>query len=337
MIGFTGLLMLVTLGASPRVTPFHAPKYGLSVDMPERWRVARRETDESIFVAEIPQAGPDRPGAAACELGVAPASLDEYRTRIDANARRNRRPGQLVRNEIVPARGDQPERLETLWLLRPADGPPWRELFVRIIAHRQLYTFILNVDEPTWETARPAFDALLNSAHFDPPDTGAQRLPGEANRWLQKEFRFEVDLPEGWQPVLAPDEVALLFASGPAKGVWSDNFLVLAHRHREPDLAELARTLPDALRTAEPGCEVLRCEVIKTPDGEALETVVRTRRGPFSMTVLERRFRAERFDYEAKFTVESERFETLEARFRRCLESFREVPGEVSLPGGKPA
>jgi hypothetical protein len=57
--------------------------------------------------------------------------------------------------------------------------------------------------------------------------------------------------------------------------------------------------------------------------------VVRTRRGPFSMTVLERRFRSGRFDYEVKFTVESERFDALAPTLRKSLDSFEEVPGSV--------
>lgn len=331
-------LLAVALLAVPGPTArFEAPKYGVKVDLPSTWRIAARERNEYVFVAEIRQADPDRPGAAACELGVAPESLEEYRTRIEANARQGRRPGTLVRNEVVAAAEGRPERLESLWEFRPEGGPLWREFSVRLVAHRQLYTFILNVDEDAWETARPAFDALVASARFDPPDTGADLADAGANRWAQREFKFALELPEGWSPVLAPDEVALLFANGPAHGIWSDNALVLAHEHRDTDWTELARTLPDQLRAVEPGCEVLSCRVVEQGEDDALETVVRTRRGPFSMTVLERRFRGGRFDYEAKFTVESKRFDELAPALRRCLDSFRELPGEVPRLGGKPA
>ena len=47
------------------------------------------------------------------------------------------------------------------------------------------------------------------------------------------------------------------------------------------------------------------------------------------MTVIERRFRGDRFDYEVKFTVESKRFDQLAPKFRESLDSFRELPGEV--------
>jgi hypothetical protein len=333
------LAFLACLPAGLETVPLEAPKYGLKVELPAAWRVAARERNEYIFVAEIRQADPDRPGAAACELGVAPENLDEYRTRIDGNARQGRRPGKLARNAIVPGVDGRPQRLESLWEYRPPDGPLWRELSVRVIANRQMYTFVLSVDEEAWETARPAFDALVDSAHFTPPNTGADLVDQASNRWVQREFKFALELPEGWSPVLAPDEVALLFASGPAHGIWSDNALVIANPQGKPaaDLERLARELPDRLRAEEPGCEVLSCSVIRQDGRDALETVVRTRRGPFSMTVLERRFRGARFDYETKFTVESKRFEELAPVLRKSLDSFREVPGEVPGAAGKPA
>jgi hypothetical protein len=135
--------------------------------------------------------------------------------------------------------------------------------------------------------------------------------------------------------VLAPSEVALFFANGPAHGIWSDNVLVLAQPHRELDLQELARTVPDQLRQVEPNCEVLACAVIKQGPRDALETVVRTRRGPFSMTVLERRFRGDRFDYEVKYTVESKRFDDLAPDLRKSLDSFNELPGAVPAAPGR--
>ena len=51
------------------------------------------------------------------------------------------------------------------------------------------------------------------------------------------------------------------------------------------------------------------------------------------MTVIERRFRGDRFDYEVKYTVESKRFDELVPKLRQSFDSFREIPGEV--PAGK--
>jgi hypothetical protein len=208
---------------------------------------------------------------------------------------------------------------------------------VRLLANRQMYTFTLNVEDATYAGVRPLFDAMVDSAELSPPNTGSDLLARDANRWVQREFKFALDLPAGWQPALAPSEVALFFANGPAHGIWSDNVLVLAQAHRGLDLKAEAREYPDRLRHEEPNCEVLSCAVVKQGPLEALETVVRTRRGPFSMTVLERKFRGGRFDYEVKYTVESKRFDALAPLLRKSLDSFDEVPGSVPAAAGKPA
>jgi hypothetical protein len=341
----TGILLIVAFAIAaqapapelPPTEPFAAPKYGVATRIPKEWTIAEHEQDDRIFVAIIPQRDFDRPGVAACELGLAPESLDEYRRRIDANGQRNGRPsGKLARNRLIQdARG---ERLETIWEFHPNSGGFWHEVSIRIIAHRQLYTFILNVEDSVYAKARPAFDALITATRFSAPNTGADLLAKASNRWIQREYKFAIDLPEGWAPALAPSEVALLFANGPPHGVWSDNLLVLARAHGALDLGELARDLPARLRQEDPGCEVLSCQVVPHGKGQALETVVRTRRGPFTMTVIERRFRGGRLDYEVKYTVESARFDRLLPKFRQSFESFREHPGAVpAAAAGKAA
>lgn len=323
---------LALLADAPGTTvPFEAPKFGIKTELPRDWPIAVREQDDKVFAALIPQDDPERPGVVLCELGLAPESLDEYRTRIDTNARRGTDGGTLVRNEVIKTpRG---ERLETLKDFLPRGGGRWHELSIRVLAHRQMYTFTLNVDEPTLPAARPAFEAVVAATVFSPPNTGSDLADPAANRWVQREFKFALDLPAGWSPVLAPSEVALFFANGPAHGIWSDNVLVLAHEHRPIDLDALSRELPERLRREEPNCEVLSCQVVRQGDGKALETVVRTQRGPFSMTILERRFRGGRFDYEVKYTLESKRFDALAPKMRQSLESFREVPGTVPPVG----
>lgn len=342
MVYFRVFWAFSSLSASSAVNPadplpFDAPKYGVRAAIPAGWEVLVREREETVFAAAIPQADADRPGVAACEIGLAPESLDEYRTRLDANAKAGRRPGKLVRNEV--ARTPKGERLETAREFEPKGKGKWHELTYRVVAHRQLYTFTLNVDEATYPEARKLFDGLVDSTRLDPPNTGADRDPKArgANRWAQREFKFALDLPEGWAPALAPAEVALFFANGPAHGVWSDNCLVVARKHAAFDPEGLARTLPGRLKAVEPDCEVLACAVVKQGRRDALETVVRTRRGPFSMTVLERRFAGERFDYEVKFTVESERFDAVAPALRGCLDGFAELPGDVPGAPGRPA
>jgi hypothetical protein len=336
------LLLIATVAqapapAPPPTEPFEAPKYGLATRIPKAWTIAGREKEDRVFVAMVPQPQFGSPGVAACELAMAPESLEDYRTRIEKNAERGGRPnGKLATNRII--KDPVGDRLETIWEFHLDAGGFWREVSIRVVANRQLYTFILNVEDSAYKEARPAFDAIVAGTRFMTPNTGADMLSKPANRWLQREYKFSVDLPEGWSPVLAPSSVALLFANGPAHGVWSDNLLVLAHGHRDLDLSELARELPGQLRREEPGCEVVSCLVVPHGKRQALETIARTRRGPFSMTVIEWRFRGDRLDYELKFTVESARFDALAPAFRKSLESFRELPGTVPAPGaGKAA
>ncbi len=312
----------------PDAQAFDAPKYGVVTQIPKAWKIAVREDEDRVFVAIIPQKDFDRPGIAACELGLAPESLDEYRSRIDTNAKRNgRENGKLASNHVI--KKPHGDRLETIWEFHPIAGGFWREVSVRLIAHRQLYTFILNVEDSIYKEAHPAFDALVDATRFELPNTGADLLAKAANRWVQREYKFALDLPKDWSPALAPSQVALLFANGQPHGVWSDNLLVLAYPHRNANWKELARDLPDQLRQEDPSCEVVSCQVVPQGKDEALETVVRANRGPFSMTVIERRFRGDRFDYEVKYTVESKRFEELAPVFRKSFESFRELPGQV--------
>jgi hypothetical protein len=318
-----------TWGAhSSDLQAFEAPKYGVATQIPKAWQLAVREQDDRVFVAIIPQKDFDRPGVAACELGLAPESLDEYRTRIDTNAKREgRKNGKLASNRVI--KHPHGNRLETIWEFHPNSGGFWREVSIRLIAHRQLYTFILNVEDSIYKEARPAFDSLVDATRFEPPNTGADLVSKPANRWIQREYKFALDLPQDWTPVLAPSQVALLFANGQPHGVWSDNLLVLAYPHRDDDWKALAQQLPGQLREEDPNCEVLSCQVVPHGKTQALETVVRAKRGPFSMTVIERRFRGERFDYEVKYTVESKRFDESAPIFRKSFDSFRELPGHV--------
>ena len=91
----------------PSTEPFVAPKYGVTTQIPNGWPLAVREKDDRVFVAVIAQDDPERPGIAACELGLAHESLEDYRTRIDSNARQHGRPsGKLASNRVINERGE---------------------------------------------------------------------------------------------------------------------------------------------------------------------------------------------------------------------------------------
>lgn len=311
---------------------FESPHYGIRIRIPSAWPVIAREKDEIVFVSQIPQAKrPDRPGVMACEIAIAPESLEEFRSRIDRNAQRGNDRGELVVNAIREGVPDGlPERLETIREFRLNDGETWRELSFLVIRGRHMYTYVLNVEVGTLSQVRPVFEKAVASAEYSIPDSGSSRVAGApTNRWIQSEYQFVVDLPEGWSALLAPREVAILYANAPPKGIWADNMLVLAATRGSSDYEKLAESLPGDLEAVDPTCKVRFSRVIRTKSGQpALETVVDVKRGPFSMTIHEWRFRAERHDYELKFTVETDRYDALKPQMIRCFESFAEIPAE---------
>ena len=318
-------------------TLFTSPRFGISTQLPKAWPILQQEKNEYIYVCQIPQAKfPDRPGILALELAIAPESLDEYRTRIDANAKRGNRKGSLARNEIKPKTpAGLPERLETVWEFQLPNGEVWHEITTRVIRGKHLYGYVLNVEDELLKSARIKYEGVMAATQYSTPDSGAEQVAGApGNRWIQTEFHFAVNLPEKWSPLLAPNEVALLYANGPPKGIWADNMLVIATRLAKLNYDELAQSLPDDLAAAEPGCTVKSCNVITTKaGGKCLETVVEVKRGPFAMTIHEWRFAGKRFNYELKFTVESARYEALLPAMRHCFDSFQELPGDVPEQG----
>lgn len=320
---------------------FESAKYGVAFDLPDDWTIAIRERDEYVVVAKVPQTDPDRPGGFGCEIGPAPESLDEYRVRIEANAAKGRAPGKLARNEIVKGPGGG-ERLMTVRELQPPEQGTWREIAVRIVANRQLYTFTLNVDDANHNRLLPTFGELIDSAQFTPPDTGLDPAPADGeqarprNRWVHRTDRFAIDLPDRWAPTLAPTGVARLFASAPPRGIWSDNLLVLTGPRQDRDLEALAKQLPEDLKREDSMCEVVSCQVVRQGATPVLETVVKTQRGPYAMTVIERRFSGERLNYEIKFTLESQRFDEALPSLRVSLDSFAELPAKAEAPASNP-
>src|SRR5262249_13618510 len=56
--------LLALPGADDAATQvLDAPKFGVKVSLPKSWEVAVRERGEYVFVAKIPQADPEKPGA----------------------------------------------------------------------------------------------------------------------------------------------------------------------------------------------------------------------------------------------------------------------------------
>ncbi len=337
------LLLVLCIGAQVGVAQdglraVEVPRYGIKVRVPPAWTLIDWGTNDKAFVLRIPQDEGSPAGLVSCELGIAPASLEEFRKRHQANheaeQKRDAPRWKLIENRIVPLDAKRfgqekaeriGSRLITVWE-HVEDTGTWFDLRARIISNDTLYTFNLTSDEAHWDAYRADFEEMLEGAQFSVPETGLQRLPG--GFWLQRDFRFALQLPPGWQPGFAPHDKVLLMASGARHEVFTDNLLVLASPPRPLELAQLKESYPGAIKTEDPQAEV-ECKLVPQGAGVALETVIHTQRGPFALSILERRFQGQKRNYEVKFTCETTEFRRIEGELRKSLDSFRELQNEA--------
>jgi hypothetical protein len=308
-------------------------RYGLTVQAPRGWRLVEQQRHQRAFVLQLPTENNRPSGMVACELGVAPAALVEFQQRYaaadaqqPADARRVLTHNAISRVDPERFGLEQAERLgEQLTAVWEYDDPQRGRLYemrVQLISHDTLYTFVLHAGQDHWEAYRLDFLDMIASAQFTAPETGLRRLPD--GFWMQRDFRFALRLPPGWQPAFAPHDNVLLFATGAKHAVFTDNLLVLASPRAALDLQGLHDLLPRQVARDDPQARV-ECRVVQQGDGEALETLIHTQRGGFALTILERRFQGRERNYEVKFTCETEEFRKIETELRRALDSFREV------------
>lgn len=325
-----------------KLQTIEVPAYGIKVHAPTAWRLMRKAENEYAFALSLPSKaganGGGLPGGlggyVTCELGVAPENLTEYQTRHQANDERERKKDQprrlLELNEltdvdpvefgadVAAALGKQ---LVCVWEY-PQENGKLVEMRKYFLHAGTLYTFMLATSAEEYDAILPEFQQLVRTAKFSLPETGMQRMPN--GFWMQREFRFAMKLPENWQPSFAPHDKVLMFATGATHEVFSDNLLVLASAAQKLDLEQVKQNLEESIPDVDPRAEVT-CKIVDQGEGKALETVIKTQRGPFKLTILERRFQGQQRNYEVKFTCESAEFEKIEKPLREALDSFREV------------
>src|SRR2546425_4994194 len=89
-------------------------EYGVKVQAPANWKLVVKAEEILAFGLAIPTDDPAPTAGVKCEIGPAPESLDEFRTRIDRRAARESAPGRsLASNEVRHA--DNRDQLVTLW------------------------------------------------------------------------------------------------------------------------------------------------------------------------------------------------------------------------------
>ncbi|MCA9102081.1 MAG: hypothetical protein KDA63_13050 [Planctomycetales bacterium] len=321
--------------------------YGVRVQVPAHWRAIGKPRDERAFLLQAFTAGGGLDDLdvcyVACELGIVPASLEEFERRhaaADEREQQREAPRRKLRKcdryEWAAEPTDMPpelerQRLDCQWEYPPHDDvPAVIEQRSYLVRNGSLYTFILTGPENVFAAQHDEFEAMIRSARFTPADTGLQRLPD--GYWMQREFRFAMKLPDRWSPAFAPNDHAVFFATGPTHEVFTDNLIVLAAPAQSLDLAKIRATFPEQLRQADSAVEIEHCEIVKQNGVDALETLIHTKRGPFEITILERRFEGARRNYEVKFTCTTEQFRQQREALYQALETFRELAAADAKP-----
>ena len=117
----------------------------------------------------------------------------------------------------------------------------------------------------------------------------------------------------------------LFFATGQRHEAFTDNLLVLATPAMPLDLGQLKKQYAAEIAKTEPQARIESCEIVPQGTGAALETVIHTQRGPYQISILERRFRGPKRNYEVKFSCETSELKANLESLRRSLDSFREL------------
>ncbi len=357
MFRFTSLavaLLLVSYGVTAcaqEETPdnntraVNVEKYGVSCRVPQAWRLVGWAQDDAAFVLRLPQEKESHEGVVACELSLAPSSLDEFKKRHQAadeaeqkRATEKKTEPRLTLKENAISKLDAKkfntertkgwsDRLDTMWEVPREDGAKNYELRTRIIRDDVLYTFVLESDGEHFEAYRLDFEEMLATVKLTAPDTGLQKMP--SGYWLQKAYKFALELPDGWKPAFGPNDKVIFFAKGKTHEVFTDNLLVLASEKKALDFEQLKTSMQQQLAVTHPAAKLEQKVVRFGPAGaEALETAIHFKQGPFELSILEWRFTGPSRNYEMKFTTTTKEFDASAAAFRKSLESFVEVADE---------
>ncbi len=302
-----------------------AARYGVTVRHPPGWQLTNLQRGTQVFQLGLPEDHPQEPaGNVSCEIGAAPQSLSDFQKRLTTRADGVPTDRKLVENTLLEPRlnGKRAEILEAIWMFTRPRQKVCYELQRLVISNCQLYTFTLTIDEGHFDAYRLDFARMVETAEFSPIDSGLDLVPG--GYWMQRDFHFGVVLPEGWRPALGASEKTLYFATGASKQTFTENLSIMA-APRQPIPFEMLRAeLPGQIIKTQPNNRVVRCEILPWGKQRMLEVVIQTPQGDVPTTTVERRIQGERMNYELRFTVRTETFNTQEKQLQTSADSFRE-------------
>ena len=155
----------------------------------------------------------------SCRVWIAEENLEAERATLEDNEREIKGIGVPRKIDVRIVDTPKGRRLDVLAEFLEDGRVCSRQQDVSLIANCQRYEFgLATLDLKRWPEYDAAFKAMLDSVKFAFPDTGAVLVNEARNRWLNLHNHVAIDLPEGWAPVLNPNEGDQFWATGPAHG-----------------------------------------------------------------------------------------------------------------------
>ncbi len=341
-------------GADDGKRKVDVPRFGVRVRVPQAWELVDWARDDTAFVLHAPQDGRSEAGDVSCRITPGTGSLEAIQAQLnrearDAAARLAQAPAPdaaastagvktLLKIELAELKPPAfpPElveqfhrRLTAEWSYVDAKQRQYFERRVYLQGESLLYTFDIASDEAHFDSYVLDFEEMIAGAELKPLELALERLP--TGHWLQRDFRFGLQLPDGWRPNFGAGDRVLFFATGAAHGVFNDSLAVQASPARPLDLKQLAAEMPELVKRKDAAAKTT-AKLVPQGGREALETTIRTRRGSTDVVIVERRFATARRCYEVRLTCAAEEFQRREAELRAALDSFIEL--EPKTAGG---
>lgn len=319
-----------------------AKRSGISVWVPQAWKLTAWSKGPHAFTVSIPQAAETKRfnqleecdiGHVLCRVSVAPEKLESLRDGLEPRGAyahlSNVTAKLLINHRIEESEDGARPRMTTRWQYRHDDGFTWYEHYVSIIQGGYLYTFELVCDEAHFDAFRLDFEDMLKTAEYEPPEHGLKDVG--KGYWAHQVYHFGLRLPSGWKPSLRPNSHTLFFATGKTRAALTDQLSVTLKPLGPLDLSKMQKDLPEQIKQGDEHAEMVACRKIPQGKYAAVETVYRTLRGKRKVMVVERRFRSDRYRYHVRIICEVGEFEEHKDEFQQTLNSFVEFkPGPQS-------
>jgi hypothetical protein len=311
--------------------PVGSAKLGLEAKVPKGWTPNRVDSDAGwVFSVNLPRPNSKSIGWVYCTVQPTMLTLEDHLAFADKEPTPIPQYDSIVAKLVKNPRGDRLDILRR-GKVDEKDGSRVIHREVDIFANRQTYNLNLFSNEAKFAEENAAFDAMLDSIKFSPPDVGCDLVDKARNRWVHRRYGFAIELPEGWSPILDPNVAFHAVASADDHLGYSRRRLVIEVKHTKYYDIEKLASGTQSLDDTSPPSKVLKCAMVAQGEGRALEVLVK---GPFEETKFGRRVQGGQFHYVLTYKVATASFKKSETAMRKSLDSFR--TGTVKEPPSDP-